>query len=205
MFTSDQMTQLVLKINLAFTAQLEFSNKKQGRNATPTLRPTTPRTPTPVPADSPIKFWAEACEGLLNARDRMAYLDRALADDESIEMLRERALALKNEYRACYMRFSGDNSPEQANTLYQNAQKEAEVVFKAAYRDPSRNATEDAKAQFIASFTIALMTLAPISRLRTTTASSIQSNDAPGFEASLEAGREDSVEDIANTFSTITM
>lgn len=199
MFTQDQTTQLILLVNRTFSVQLEFTHKKQSRSATPTLRPLTPRTPTPIPADSPIKFWGESYERVLEAGDKLQRLNsKTSKDEEDIDKLKEKARALKNEYRELYMQFSGDNSPEQANAIYQTAQEAADLVFKAAYRDLSRNATEDAKAQFIASFTIALMTKTPNSRLQATTESSKQSSEGADFAA-------DNTESLANTFSTITI
>lgn len=201
MFTSRQITQLILLVNKAFTAQLKYSKSIQSRNNTPTLRSVTPRTPTPVPQDSPFKFWAESFAHVVEASDKMLNsLERATTpSEEDIDALRKKARELKEEYRQCFMSFSGDESPDQANELYQTAQKEANSVYQAAYKDPNRDAEEDAKAQFIASFTIALTMIVPLSRLRTTTASSIENNNTPDLEDSFN----DDVHDISATFSTI--
>lgn len=201
MFTPDQITQLILKVNLTFTAQLKLTEKKQCRNATPTLRSVTPRPPTPVPADSPLKFWAESFERVLEAGDRMVSFDRlASKDDEDIDTLRKKAITLKNEYRQCFMELTGDKTPDQANALYRTAQEQAGLIYKAAYNDPNRDAIDDAKALFIASFTTELNKLAPISRPLSTTTSSPWSNNSLALEE-----HDSDVEGIANTFNAITI
>ncbi|MDF1684168.1 MAG: hypothetical protein P1U36_05880 [Legionellaceae bacterium] len=203
MFTPDQITQLVLKVNHTFAAQLELTEKKQRLNASPTLRSVTPRPATPIPAglerSSPIKFWASSFDRVMEASDKfadtLALQSIETTEEDAINVLREKAITLKNEYRQCFMSINGDESPDQANALYCTAKEQAELVFKAAYKDPNRNPIEDAKAQFIASFTMALMTLAPTSR---PTTSSPWSKDLLCLDDS-----DSDVEDIDTSFKSI--
>ncbi len=207
MFTSDQITQLTLKVNRTFAAQLELTEQKQHQNGSPTLHPITPRPPTPLPSGfeqvNPFKNMAKSMDRALEASDKLG-LQRIENKGEDIDALRNKAVTLKNEYRQCFMSFSGDASPDQANALYSTAKEQAELVFKAAYKDPNRDSIEDAKAQFILSFTMALIKLSPVEKPLATASSSPESTFWSQDLLCLNDS-DSEVEDISTAFKTINL
>jgi len=179
MITTDQIAQLIMKVEPAFSAQLEFSQKKQQQNeggSSPQLRSitpgpiTTPPLPPGIERDSPLGHWHASFFNLVASGQNLTSTTSEQIKRE-LASVRAKAQSLKNEYRACFMAMTGDTSPEQANAIYTYAQTKANAAFKAAHTAQDGDAYQIAKAQFMAHFTLQLVTHQAI---KTTTSTSVE-------------------------------